>query len=185
MEEAIISCRRAVPEDAQAIAALAQQLQIREGDDASTAAVHGFLLYAKPEEVYTQRLSISQYCAVAEREGEIVGFLIAHDRGELEGLGESLRYPKALREYLFSLTYPHWIYIDQIAVHADLQHGGIGQHLYDFLHANAPESVLVACTTHDPIPNEASRNFFTKNNHALLTELQEGEWLCGVYGREV
>lgn len=183
MEDATISYRRAVPGDEQAVSVLAQQLEMQEDDDPSTAMLRGFLLYAKPEEAYRQRFSISKYCSIVEQEGEIIGFLIAHDREELEELGESLRYPKALKEYLYGLTYPHWIYIDQIAVHPEHQHHGIGQSLYDFAVGDASGSVLIAGATHDPVPNEASLHFFTKNGHSLLTELQEGKWLCGMYAK--
>ncbi|KKW39571.1 hypothetical protein A2217_05190 [Candidatus Peribacteria bacterium RIFOXYA2_FULL_55_28] len=185
MMEEHVHCRKAVPGDEHAVSALAKRLEIHEGDDPSLAMHRGFLFYAKPEEVYRQRFSISQYCFIAEQEGEIVGALVAHDRGELEELGASLKYPRALVEYLFSLQYPHWIYIDELAVHPGHQHHGIGQHLYDFAFGNVPGSVLLAGISHDPIPNEASLHFFTKNGHTLLTELQEGEWLCGIYGRTI
>ena len=185
MEETTISYRQAAPGDEHAVSALAKHLEMQEGDDPSAARIHGFLLYAKPEEAYRQRFSISKYCSVAEQNGEIIGFLIAHDREELEELGESLKYPRALKEYLFGLSYPHWVYIDQIAVHPGHQHHGIGQHLYDFAVGDESGSVLIAGATHDPVPNEASLHFFEKNGHTLLTELREGEWLCGMYGREV
>lgn len=178
-------CRRAATEDAPAIAELASTLQLRAGDDIGHAVSHGFLVFAKPQEAYELRFAVSRYCIVAEEEGQIVGFLIAHDQAELEALGEHLGYMQTLKEYLFGLPYAHWIYIDQIAVDSHHQHKGIGQKMHDFLSANAPDSVLVAGVTHMPVPNERSLGFFTKNGHVLSRELQEGEWLCGMYVRSL
>lgn len=179
-----VHCRQATAEDAPAIAALAKQLQLRAGDDIDHAVSHGFLVFAKPEEAYRNRFTSSQYCIVAEQEGEIAGFLVAHDTAELDALGSELGYMQSLKEYLFALPYPHWVYIDQIAVSADFQHKGIGQQMHDYLCVVAPESVLIAGVTHMPVPNERSLGFFTKNGHILKKELQEGEWLCGMYARE-
>jgi len=177
-------CRRAATEDAPAIAELASTLQLRAGDDIGHAVSQGFLVFAKPREAYELRFAVSQYCVVALEEEQIVGFLIAHDKAELEALGSNLGYMQTLKDYLFSLSYPHWIYIDQIAVDSNFQHKGIGQKMHDFLFANAPDSVLIAGVTHMPVPNERSLGFFTKNGHMLKKELQEGEWLCGMYVRE-
>ena len=180
-----VHCRKAVPEDVQAVVALGKQLELREGEDPSDACSHGFLIYVKPGEAYEKRFSLSQYCSVAELDGEIVGFLIAHDAEELTAMGDLLKYPQVLKEYLFALEHPHWIYIDQIAVGPKHQKQGIGQSLYDFTFGDTKKSLLVAGNTLSPIPNEASYQFFSKNGHTLLSELKEGKWRFGMYGKEV
>jgi predicted GNAT superfamily acetyltransferase len=177
-------CRRALASDAPAIAVLAKQLQLQAGDDIDHAVSHGFLVFAKPEEAYQNRFTASRYCIVAEQEGEITGFLVAHDRVELDALGSDLGYMQSLKEYLFGLPYSHWVYIDQIAVSANSQHQGIGQQMHDYLCNQSPKSVIIAGVTHMPVPNERSLGFFTRNGHILKKELQEGEWLCGMYVRE-
>jgi len=177
--------RRATVEDVAAVIELGKMLEFHEGDNTTELSSRGFLLFVKPEEAYAKRFSFSQYCSVAERGRTIVGFLIAHDRRELEAMGDLLQYPKALLQKLYALEHPHWIYIDQIAVHPEYQHQGIGQHLYDFVFGDTKASFLIAGVTHKPIANLVSRSFFEKNGHTLCTEFTGGRWLCGLYGRDI
>lgn len=176
-----VQYRKAVPDDASAVVALANELEFNKGDDGQSATEHGFLLYAKSEETYKQRFSVSKNSVVAELDGKLIGYLIVHDRDEHKELGDLLRYPITLKNYLLNQIETDYLYIDQIAIYPEYQQHGIGQHLYDFVFADISDRTIIACVAIEPLPNHASEAFFTKNGFAKKQELQEGDWLCGVY----
>ncbi len=95
------------------------------------------------------------YHRVAERDGGMVGFLLA--------LREGSAYASPNYRW-FAARYPRFLYIDRVVVGADQRGVGIGAALYADLFAFARAAGLdtVACEYDIEPPNEASARFHAR-----------------------
>ncbi len=153
-----LKIRKTTLADAVQIHNLAQSLKLNKNNPQE----NGFLVYVTDLEGYKTRIKSTPYFYIAERDGEIIGYLYCFDDATLKELeekgilaGEDVTFP-----YLFSQKKP-FILADQMGVMRKYSYQGIGKALFDefFKDIIGKEVTLWAEVLHNPARNHASISF--------------------------
>jgi ribosomal protein S18 acetylase RimI-like enzyme len=75
------------------------------------------------------------------------------------------------------------VYLDQFAVRADYQRQRIGSQLSRQLVRDTAGHLLLGAILHQPIRNEASIRFFTREGFHCIGEVREVDLTWGIYER--
>jgi len=177
-----LKIRKANIADAPKIQKLAHSLKI----DVKNPQENGFLVYTTDDEGYKKRIQSTPYFYVAERDGELIGYLYCFDDKTLKELeekkiltGEDITFP-----YLFSQKKP-FILADQMGVMRKYSYQGIGKALFEKFFADIigkNNLRLYAEILHKPVRNQASINFCQSigfNEIEELTNSDKNTW--GIY----
>ncbi len=173
--------------DATAIFQLAQSLKLNKNNPQE----NGFLVYVTSEEGYRIRIQRTPYFYVAERDGELIGYLYCFDDKTTKQLadegiltGEDVTFP-----FLFKQKKP-FILADQMGIMRKYSYQGIGKALFDEFFKDIIGKnldALYAEILHRPIRNHASISFCKSIGFEDINELMNSDshtW--GIYkvGRE-
>ena len=176
-----LTIRKATIADAIQIFKIAQSLKL----DRKNPQDNGFLVYVTDEEGYKKRIKATPYFYVADRGGEIIGFMFCFDGKTLKQLfekgimfGEDVKFP-----YLLSQKKP-WVLVDQLGVMKKYSYQGVGKALFDQFFADliGQSCAIYAEILHHPVKNHSIINFctsigFQKVN--VLTNSDTNTW--GIY----
>lgn len=175
--------RRPEVDDARGISKLANSLHINQLQTHD----RGFLVYPLNEEGYKRRIERARdYFYVAEKDGQLAGFIMCYDNnklGELLKAGE-LNHEDSIVQFLFQQKFP-FLYGDQIGIKPSFMKRKIGERLMESVLKTMREQRILpfyACVLHKPIENLASKSFCSHYNFKLIKEIKDKKgYTWGVY----
>jgi GNAT superfamily N-acetyltransferase len=178
MGAGMLVVRRADPRDAAEIRRIAATLKYEPpGSD------KGFLVHVRSEREYWGILEISRHSFVAEEEGAVIGYLLIHTIPELERLAAGALGPDNVVRYVLGLGDRSVVYADQIGVALDARSRGTGQVLAEAMAREHPGAHFLAAIMHRPSRNEKSLRLALRNGWTLRTEVADGGFVWGIYGK--
>lgn len=169
-----LKIRKASIADATQIHSIAQDLKL----DKTEPQKNGFLIYTTDLDGYKKRISSTNYFYVAERDGEIIGYLFCFDDKTIKSLvekkilfGEDKTFP-----FFFSKKKP-FILADQMGIMKKYSYQGIGQALFDkfFSDVIGSKCDIYAEILHKPIKNNASSSFCKSIGFSEITEITNSD----------
>lgn len=112
---------------------------------------------------FRELFDLSSYCVVAEQDGEVIGFVLAMQMGDV--------YANANFEW-FSQRLNNFVYIDRIVIDERARGHGLGKRFYDHISDVASANgCLVMCAEMDLVPpNESSLKFHQNFGFVKLGE---------------
>lgn len=170
-----LKIRKATLADATQIFHIAQSLKLNN----KISKDDGFLIYTTDEDGYKKRIQSTPYFYVAERNGELIGYLYCFDDTTLKKLeekkvltGEDITFP-----YLFSQKKP-FILADQMGVMLKYSYQGVGKALFeeffkDLIGKNMKS--LYAEILHKPFRNHVSIGFCKSLGFRHINELTNSD----------
>jgi ribosomal protein S18 acetylase RimI-like enzyme len=169
-----ISIRPATPEDAPAIAAIAESVRYQP----STAdPSSGYLVYVGTPAEYAKRLSLSQTNYVAEHNGAVAAYLTT---SFLPGQTATHAGHPEVAARLFGESA---LLVDQIGVRPESRGLGAAPLLYERAVADLKPTRMTASIMHHPLKNQRSVGFFAgRMGWKCIGEYAEGDgFLWGIY----
>ncbi len=170
-----VQIRRAVVEDVSKIRKLAESLRI----NLNKPQEGGFLVHVTYTQGYAARLAKNPFFYVAEREGEMAGFLMCFEDKALENLVQRgvMTAEDNTFDFIFSQPRP-FLVVDQIGVDRDYARQGVGRALMQGLFDD-PRGIkikdLYAEILHAPARNQTSINFFSSLGFRGIKELTNSD----------
>ena len=174
-EKVTLKIRRATLDDVKKITEIANSVKINYDNPQE----NGFLVYFCDEEGYRKRIGKTPYFYVAERNNEVVAFLLCFDNKtveEMAAFGDMAGEDKTF-DFIFSQKKP-FILADQLAVLYEYSYQGIGKALFDKFF----EDLLETGTTdiygellHKPARNNASINFCKSLGFEEINEITNND----------
>ena len=171
-------------EDAESVSNLAKSLEV----DFERPQANGFLVYLHEIEEFARRSGLTDYFYVAERDSELVGYLMCYDNNALESLVEAnvLNYEDGIVREVSKQERPY-IFGDHIGVREDLTQGNIGRNLMETLFEDMREkgiNRMYVGVLHSPVRNEASVSFVRSFGFEEVSEVSNSDGLIwGIYCR--
>jgi len=166
--------RRAVVQDAEAIAAIAESVRYREGD---AIPAHGYLVFVGTPQEYATRLADISTSFVAELDGKVIAFLLSSFSS---GNTATQIIDDEVQTRIFG---EDALLIDQIGVSPDARGLGAGSLMLERTFSAAKPTRATACIMHWPLRNERSIGFFAgRCGFRCIGEYDEGNgFLWGIY----
>lgn len=173
-----VTIRKARLKDAAGIAAVAESVRYQRG---AADGAQGYLVYVGKPEDYLGRLKDDYLCFVAEKDGEVVGFVMAS--GWKRNTATHVE-AAAVEERIFG---EETLLVDQIGVKPEARGLGIAPALFEKVKRVATQGVstrrMTASIMHGPVRNERSIGFFAgRQGFRCVGEYHDGSgFLWGIY----
>jgi predicted GNAT superfamily acetyltransferase/uncharacterized damage-inducible protein DinB len=168
--------RKATPADAHAIAAIAESVRYQPH---SADPTRGYLVFVGTPDEYAARLEGNNTSYVAEREGQVVAFLLTSFSSE-----DTATHTEGAE--VMERIFGHGsLLVDQIGVGSAARGLGAAQQLHQQMLSDVAPERMTACIMHWPLRNQRSIGFFEgKSGYRCIGEYHEGNgFLWGIYER--
>lgn len=142
----------------------------------------GFIVRERTVEAYRYCIDHSTYFWVARASEQIVGFLMTYELDFLTQAAGQMKYSPEIVAYLTSHATPPAIFADQTVIHPQWRRKGIMAGMaMELLKITPGYKQVWAAAAHAPHRNYRSIELALSFQMSLHTEIQQGEWLWGLY----
>ena len=180
MVDPTIKISLARPGDEYAIAECAKSAVLHSSQPVLDNA--GFIVRERTVEAYRFCIDHSAYFWVARAADQIVGFLMTYELSLLTQAAGQMKYSPEIVAYLNSQAVQPAIFADQTVIHPHWRKKGLMSGMaMELLKVTPGYKQVWAAAAHAPLRNNRSIELALSFQMKLQTEIQQGEWLWGLY----